>query len=98
MTVLGLKLSRRANAVSSLHGEVSRAMWTALFPGKSEDAVPIGHITNGVHVPIVAGAADVPAVRPAPGHGLARAQRRADRPGRASKTSTTASCGRRTSA
>jgi starch phosphorylase len=51
MTVLGLKLSRRANAVSSLHGEVSRAMWTGLFPGKSEDEVPIGHITNGVHVP-----------------------------------------------
>jgi glycogen phosphorylase len=51
MTVLGLKLSRRANAVSSLHGEVSRAMWTSLFPGKQEDAVPIGHITDGVHVP-----------------------------------------------
>ncbi len=51
MTVLGLKLSRRANAVSSLHGEVSRAMWKSLFPGKLEDAVPIGHITNGVHVP-----------------------------------------------
>ena len=51
MTVLGLKLSRRANAVSSLHGEVSRAMWTGLSPGKLEDAVPIGHITNGVHVP-----------------------------------------------
>ncbi|MEO8126934.1 MAG: alpha-glucan family phosphorylase [Bryobacteraceae bacterium] len=51
MTVLGLKLSRRANAVSALHGEVSRAMWTGLFPGKSEEAVPIGHITNGVHVP-----------------------------------------------
>jgi glycogen phosphorylase len=51
MTVLGLKLSRRANAVSALHGEVSRAMWTGLFPDKSEDEVPIGHITNGVHVP-----------------------------------------------
>jgi starch phosphorylase len=51
MTVLGLLLSRRANAVSSLHGEVSRAMWKDLFPGKQEDAVPIGHITNGVHVP-----------------------------------------------
>jgi starch phosphorylase len=51
MTVLGLKLSRRANAVSSLHGEVSRNMWTGLYPGKSEDEVPIGHITNGVHVP-----------------------------------------------
>jgi starch phosphorylase len=51
MTVLGLKLSRRANAVSSLHGEVSRAMWTRLYPGRSEEQVPIGHITNGVHVP-----------------------------------------------
>jgi starch phosphorylase len=51
MTVLGLKLSRRANAVSALHGEVSRAMWRNLNPGKSEEAVPIGHITNGVHVP-----------------------------------------------
>ena len=51
MTVLGLKLSRRANAVSALHGEVSRTMWTGLYPGKPEDAVPIGHISNGVHVP-----------------------------------------------
>jgi starch phosphorylase len=51
MTVLGLRLSRRANAVSALHGEVSRAMWTGLSPDKAEDAVPIGHITNGVHVP-----------------------------------------------
>lgn len=51
MTVLGLRASRRANAVSALHGEVSRAMWTGLYPGQPEDAVPIGHITNGVHVP-----------------------------------------------
>ncbi len=51
MTVLGLKLARRANAVSSLHGEVSRAMWKGLYPGRPEDAVPIGHVTNGVHVP-----------------------------------------------
>ncbi len=51
MTVLALKLSRRANAVSALHGEVSRAMWAGLYPGKPEDEVPIGHITNGVHVP-----------------------------------------------
>src|SRR5579862_4605860 len=41
MTVLGLRLARRANAVSSLHGEVSRAMWTGLTPGKQEDSVPI---------------------------------------------------------
>jgi starch phosphorylase len=51
MTILGLKVSWRANAVSALHGEVSRAMWTGLYPGKPEDAIPIGHITNGVHVP-----------------------------------------------
>jgi glycogen phosphorylase len=51
MTVLGLKLSRRANAVSALHGEVSREMWWKLYPGEPEEAVPIGHITNGVHVP-----------------------------------------------
>ncbi|HZQ25128.1 MAG TPA: alpha-glucan family phosphorylase [Terriglobales bacterium] len=50
MTVLGLKMSRRANAVSALHGEVSRAMWVGLSPGSSEDEVPIGHVTNGVHV------------------------------------------------
>ena len=51
MTVLALRLSRRANAVSALHAEVSRAMWTGLFQDKLEDDVPIGHITNGVHVP-----------------------------------------------
>src|SRR6266853_493588 len=51
MTVLGLKLSRRSNAVSALHGEVTRRMWTGLYPGKPENGVPIGHITNGVHVP-----------------------------------------------
>jgi starch phosphorylase len=49
MTVLALKLSRRANAVSSLHGQVSRAMWSGLYPDRGEDQVPIGHITNGVH-------------------------------------------------
>jgi starch phosphorylase len=51
MTVLGLRIARRANAVSALHGEVSRAMWKGLTPGKTEERVPIGHITNGVHVP-----------------------------------------------
>jgi starch phosphorylase len=51
MTVLGLKLARRSNAVSALHGEVSREMWKGLYPDKAEDSVPIGHVTNGVHVP-----------------------------------------------
>ncbi|MCH8045209.1 MAG: alpha-glucan family phosphorylase [Planctomycetes bacterium] len=51
MTVLGLKLSRRANAVSSLHGHISRRMWAHLWPHRVEEEVPIGHITNGIHVP-----------------------------------------------
>jgi starch phosphorylase len=50
MTVLALKLSRAANAVSELHGQVSRHMWQALYPGVPEDKVPIGHITNGIHL------------------------------------------------
>ena len=51
MTVLGLKLSRRANAVSCLHGHVTRRMWANLWPWRVEEEIPIGHITNGVHVP-----------------------------------------------
>jgi len=50
MTVLGLKLSRRANAVSNLHGHISRRMWSHLYPDRPEKDTPIGHITNGVHV------------------------------------------------
>ena len=50
MTVLALKLSRYANGVSSLHGTVSRRMWQPLFGNIPEENVPIGHITNGVHV------------------------------------------------
>src|SRR5690606_28263146 len=46
-----LRGSRAANAVSELHGRVSREMWHALYPGGSVDQVPIGHITNGVHFP-----------------------------------------------
>ena len=50
MTVLALKLSRHANGVSALHGVVSRRMWQPLYPNRTEEEVPIGHITNGVHV------------------------------------------------
>ncbi len=49
-TVLALNLCRRSNGVSSLHGRVTRRMWRHLYPGRSEDEVPIGHVTNGVHV------------------------------------------------
>lgn len=48
-TVLALKHAARSNGVSALHGRVSRAMWTSLWPNRPEDDVPIGHITNGVH-------------------------------------------------
>jgi glycogen phosphorylase len=50
MTVLALKTTRSANAVSELHGEISRKMWQCLYPGKSVNEVPIGYITNGIHL------------------------------------------------
>ena len=49
MTPLALRLSRRRNGVSRLHGEVSRQMWRPMFAGASE--VPITHVTNGAHLP-----------------------------------------------
>jgi starch phosphorylase len=50
MTVLAIRGSRRRNGVSSLHGHVARKMWQRIWPGRDEEDVPIGHITNGVHV------------------------------------------------
>jgi starch phosphorylase len=50
MTVLALKGSRAANAVSELHGQVSRDMWHCLWPDRPVDQVPIGHVTNGIHL------------------------------------------------
>lgn len=50
MTVLALKGSRAANGVSELHGRVSRHMWHCLYPDLPVDKVPIGHITNGIHL------------------------------------------------
>ncbi len=50
MGVLALRYSAGRNAVSELHGHVSRKMWNFLWPEvKDEDDVPITHITNGVH-------------------------------------------------
>jgi starch phosphorylase len=39
------------NGVSQLHGSVSRRLFAGLFPGWPVQQVPIGHVTNGVHVP-----------------------------------------------
>jgi glycogen phosphorylase len=50
MTVLALKFCRSANGVSELHGHVSQDMWKGLYPGVPVKEVPIGHVTNGVHV------------------------------------------------
>ncbi|WP_295815465.1 alpha-glucan family phosphorylase [uncultured Deinococcus sp.] len=49
MTVFALNMSRAANGVSELHGEVSRKMWNFLYEGAEPEEVPIGHVTNGAH-------------------------------------------------
>jgi len=51
MTVLALRVAQRVNGVSFLHGRVSRQMWQQLYPETPLHRVPIGHVTNGVHVP-----------------------------------------------
>ncbi len=51
MTVLALRLAGQFNGVSKLHGKVSRQMWQHIWPGRTEDEVPITSVTNGVHVP-----------------------------------------------
>jgi starch phosphorylase len=49
MSMLALRLSHKRNAVSELHGQVSRKMWQFLFPDTPVERVPIAAITNGVH-------------------------------------------------
>ena len=49
MTVLALKMSGKHNGVSKLHGQVSRNMWSWLWPDKNADEIPITHVTNGIH-------------------------------------------------
>lgn len=51
MTVFALRMAQFRNAVSKRHGEVARKMWAGLWPDKKEKDVPIGAITNGVHLP-----------------------------------------------
>jgi starch phosphorylase len=56
LTQLGLRTSGYANAVSRRHGEVARSMWGHLWPQAPPERVPIGAITNGVHLPTWIGA------------------------------------------
>lgn len=51
MAHLGLRLAQYANGVAKLHGVVSRGMFAKLYPGVAAEEVPIGSITNGVHIP-----------------------------------------------
>ncbi len=50
MTAAAIRLSRRVNGVSARHGAVTRHIWSGLWEGRPEDQVPIGHVTNGVHL------------------------------------------------
>ncbi len=56
VTQFALRASRAANGVSLRHGGVSREMWRELWPERETGDVPIGHVTNGVHVPSWVGA------------------------------------------
>jgi starch phosphorylase len=51
MAYLALRGSAQVNGVSKLHGEVSRHIFQPLFPGWPQAEVPIGSVTNGIHVP-----------------------------------------------
>lgn len=51
MAYLAIRGSGAVNGVSMLHGSVSRGIFRSLFPRWPEDEVPVGHVTNGVHVP-----------------------------------------------
>jgi len=52
MTPLAIRMCRSSNAVSEKHGKVSRELWLKMFPDLADaGAVPITHVTNGVHAP-----------------------------------------------
>ena len=52
MSTLAIRMSDARNGVAERHGEVARKMWRSMWPeAASDDEVPIGHVTNGVHLP-----------------------------------------------
>jgi len=50
MTAFAMRMSEYRNAVSRRHGEITRKMWRSLWPGISEEKIPIESITNGIHI------------------------------------------------
>jgi starch phosphorylase len=51
MFILALHMSAYCNGVSRLHGAVARRMWSFVWPKRTEEEVPISHVTNGIHIP-----------------------------------------------
>jgi starch phosphorylase len=51
MSILALHMSAYCNGVSRLHGAVARRMWSFVWPQRTEEEVPISHVTNGIHIP-----------------------------------------------
>ena len=58
MTILAFKMTHMRNAVSLVHGELSRQMWRDVWKGFDESDIPIRHVTNGAHILSYLGAAD----------------------------------------
>lgn len=50
LTPLALRTARYSNGVAALHGKVARSMWRRIYPGRPAAMVPIGHVTNGIHL------------------------------------------------
>ena len=51
MTAVAIRLAAHVNGVSQRHGAVSREIWAPMWPGRPVEEVPIGSVTNGVHLP-----------------------------------------------
>lgn len=49
LPAFAMRFSSHVNAVSKLHRDVSRRMWSSLFPDRPETEIPVGYVTNGVH-------------------------------------------------
>jgi len=51
MTALAIRAAGTTNAVSQVHGQVTRKMWAPIWPGVAESDRPVNTVTNGIHVP-----------------------------------------------